>query len=180
MQTIAFLMLCAGFVVAAYATALDVDHVNWLLFSAAAITAIAGVIMQKRLTRAAATSGDVLDLNRRELRESLDNIVRDLGELDAAVAMDGDGLRNAIDDRITPDMRRFADARESMVHLFGLQAYADIMSQFAAGERYVNRVWSSSADGYDEEARACLKKAMAQFVTARDQLNDAMRRRETA
>ena len=40
----------------------------------------------------------------------------------------------------------------SMVHLFGLQTYADIMSEFAAGERYINRVWSASADEYDNEA----------------------------
>lgn len=51
-----------------------------------------------------------------------------------------------------------------MVHLFGLQTYADIMSNFAAGERYINRVWSASADGYDEEADIYLKKAAVQLT----------------
>ena len=67
-------------------------------------------------------------------------------------------------------LRRFAEARESMVHLFGLQTYADIMSSFAAGERYINRVWSASADGYDEEAATYLEKAATQFADAQEQL----------
>ena len=82
----------------------------------------------------------------------------------------GASLREAIDLRLRNDLRRFADARESMVHLFGLQTYADIMSSFAAGERYINRVWSSSADGYDDEAATYLEKAAAQFADAQSQL----------
>ena len=60
-----------------------------------------------------------------------------------------------------------------MVHLFGLQTYADIMSKFAAGERYVNRVWSASADGYDHEASTYLEKAAVQFREAQQQLLQA-------
>jgi hypothetical protein len=60
-----------------------------------------------------------------------------------------------------------------MVHLFGMQTYADIMSHFAAGERYINRVWSSSADGYDAEAETYLHKAAEQFADAQRQLSDA-------
>ena len=70
-------------------------------------------------------------------------------------------------------MRRFADARESLVHLFSLQTYADIMSEFAAGERYVNRVWSASTDGYEDEARDYLEKAALQFREAGRQLDSA-------
>jgi hypothetical protein len=77
---------------------------------------------------------------------------------------------------LRPDLIRFVDARESMVHLFGLQAYADIMSHFAAGERYINRVWSSSADGYDVEAARYLGKAEEQFADAQKQLNEAARK----
>jgi hypothetical protein len=57
------------------------------------------------------------------------------------------------------------------VHLFGLQAYADIMSSFAAGERYINRVWSASADGYDVEAAKYLDKAAQQFAGTQEQLS---------
>jgi hypothetical protein len=60
-----------------------------------------------------------------------------------------------------------------MVHLFGLQVFADVMSAFAAGERYVNRVWSASADGYRHEAITYLHKAATRFREASQQLVDA-------
>ena len=99
--------------------------------------------------------------------------MRDLEELNGDTAADPAGIRDSIDLKLRNDLRRFADARESMVHLFGLQVYADIMSNFAAGERYINRVWSASADGYAEEATAYLGKAATQFGEAQRQLQQA-------
>ena len=173
MKNIAYLLLAGGFLVGAYATALDAQTVDWALFGVAALAAIAGVIIAKRANRAHATSGTVLETNRKELNESIGNIVRDLGEMNAGTAARGDELRDWIDDKLRPDLRRFVDARQSMVHLFGLQTYADIMSEFAAGERYINRVWTSSADGYDAEAETYLGKAAEQFADAQRQLSEA-------
>lgn len=170
MKAIGFILLTLGFLIGAFATALDVENVNWTLFGAAAVGAVAGLLMIKRAAAAHATSEAVLEVNRSELRESIDNIVRDLSEIIGDASAKGASLREAIDLRLRNDLRRFADARESMVHLFGLQTYADIMSHFAAGERYINRVWSASADGYDEEASAYLEKASTQFAEAQEQL----------
>ena len=170
MKAIGFFLLVLGFLVGAFATSLDVENVNWTLFGVAAVGAVLGLILIKRAETAHATSDEVLELNRNELRESIDNIVRDLGEITADASVRETGLRQAIDLRLRDDLRRFADARESMVHLFGLQTYADIMSHFAAGERYINRVWSASADGYDEEAETYLDKAAGQFAEAQEQL----------
>ena len=44
------------------------------------------------------------------------------------------------------------------------------MSRFAGGERYLNRVWSASADGYIDEVHAYLTKARDQLADARDYL----------
>jgi hypothetical protein len=44
------------------------------------------------------------------------------------------------------------------------------MSCFAAGERYLNRVWSASADGYVDEVNAYLDKAQAQFAESLDKV----------
>jgi hypothetical protein len=170
MKRIGFVLLAVGFLAGAYATALDVQDVNWQIFAVAAIGAIAGLILVKRAASAHARSDEVLELNRGELRESIANVVRDLGDIVADKKSRGAALRDAIDLQLRNDLRRFADARGSMVHLFGLQTYADIMSSFAAGERYINRVWSASADGYEEEAETYLEKAAAQFADARDQL----------
>ena len=135
---------------------LVVEAVNWTLFAIAAVAASAGVIIAKRQDSAMARSSSVLESNRNELNESIGNIVRDLGELTNGETLSGGELRTLIDKKLRPDLRRFAEARESMVHLYGLQTYADIMSEFAAGERYINRVWTSSADGYDAEAEKYL------------------------
>ncbi len=173
MKQVGYLLLAAGFLGGAFATSLDVQDVNWTIFSASAVAAFVGLILVKRTASAIARSDTVLELNRGELKESIQNIVRDLNELNTTAVKQGGELREKIDLELRNDLRRFADARQSMVHLFGLQTYADIMSSFAAGERYINRVWSASADGYDEEATAYLKKAGAQFVEAERLLSEA-------
>ena len=173
MKAIGFFLLVVGFLVGAYSTALDVERVNWLMFCMAAIGAILGIILVKRADNAHAQSETVLETNRGELRESIDNVVRDLNSMVEAADHQGEALRAAIDNRLRDDLRRFAEARESMVHLYGLQTYADIMSSFAAGERYINRVWSASVDGYDKEAETYLEKAARQFEDAQAQLAEA-------
>lgn len=163
-------MIAAGFLGAAYATSLHAQQVNWTLFVIAALVSAAGVILSKRLDNANARSESVLSTNRAELNESISNIVSRLDEL---TGTSGGQLRDWIDEKLRPDLIRFADARESMVHLYGLQTYADIMSNFATGERYINRVWSASADGYDAEAKSYLGRAVEQFRDAQSQLAKA-------
>jgi hypothetical protein len=165
-----YVLVAAGFLGGAFATSLDVHNVNWALFAGTAGAAFIGLVLHKRQIGAMARSEEVLELNRVELRESIANVVSDLGEIMQGELTQGAVLRDRIDLKLREDLRRFADARESMVHLFGLQTYADIMSNFATGERYINRVWSASADGYDEEAEAYLKRAAEQFDAAKRQL----------
>lgn len=173
MKAIGFFLLVVGFLIGAYSTALDVESVKWPMFVIAGMGAILGVVMVKRADSAHAQSDTVLATNRGELRESIDNVVRDLQRMVEAADHQGEALRAEIDNRLREDLRRFAEARESMVHLYGLQTYADIMSSFAAGERYINRVWSASVDGYDKEAGIYLEKAARQFADAQSQLADA-------
>lgn len=170
MKNLGYLMVAFGFLGGAFATSLDVENVNWTIFIAMAAAAAIGLFIYKTQVGALARSETVLETNRVELRESIANIVDDLADINNGGLTRGAVLRERIDLKLREDLRRFADARQSMVHLFGLQTYADIMSNFAAGERYINRVWSASADGYDEEAEAYLKKAADQFDEAKQQL----------
>ena len=180
MKPMAYLLIVGGFLVASYATALDERNVDWLLFGIAAAAAVAGVVIAKRVDKSRARSGTVLETNRNELGESIGNVVRELGAIADGKPPRGQELRTWIDDTLRPDLRRFAEARESMVHLFGMQAYADIMSCFASGERYVNRVWSASADGYDGEAADYLARAARQFRNAQAQLRAAAQGADSA
>ena len=174
MRAIGFLLLTGGFLLAAYSTALDTDATAWALFIPAALIGIAGVGVIKHDARGEARSESVLSANRNELTESLGNIVKGLDDIVSRKDSIGiDTLRDEIDRLLRADLRRFADARESMIHLYGMQTYADIMSEFASGERYVNRVWSASADGYVDEAHAYLDRARSQFQHAKGQLASA-------
>jgi len=174
MKIVGYLLLIAGFLAAAYSTALDTQMTNWSYFVPAAIGAIAGVFILKRQSRGEARSEHVLTANRAELGDSLGNIIRGLEAIDSASqSLSATDLREAIDEKLRDDLRRFADARESLIHLYGLQTYADIMSDFAAGERYVNRIWSAAADDYDAEAWTYVGKALDRFREATGRLQAA-------
>jgi hypothetical protein len=63
-----------------------------------------------------------------------------------------------------------SSARESIAYSYGLAAYADVMSPFAAGERYLNRAWCASADGYVDEIHQYLGAAREQFASSLDKV----------
>lgn len=171
MKLTGYLMLLGGFLAAAYFTALDVQAIAWSYFVPSALVLCTGIFILKKQARGESRAEHVLQANQSELNESLGNIVAGLDGLASRVdSIETANLRTEIDDALRDDLRRFADARESMIHLYGIQAYADIMSEFAAGERYVNRVWSASADDYRNEATSYLVKAQGQFRHAQQQL----------
>jgi hypothetical protein len=70
-------------------------------------------------------------------------------------------------ERITAEhVPPFIEARPQLVSRLGLAGYAQLMDRFAAGERQLNRAWSAAADGYEEEAVACLDNAAVLFEEA--------------
>ena len=175
MKPIGYFLLISGFLIGAYSTALDVNSTRWDLFVPAAIVSLIGLFLLKRQARGEAQASHVLTANKTELSESIANIVSELdGIIQTRDGISTDDLRHEIDKRLRDDLRRFATARQSMVHLFGIQTYADIMSEFAAGERNVNRVWSASTDGYRGEAETYLERAVQRFRDAKRQLDTAM------
>lgn len=168
MGGLGYLLLAAGFIGAAYVASLSPTEVDWLQFAPAIGAAAVGVVMIRGARKAAARDSAVLKQNLDLLDRSLQNIVENLDAFRMGSAeIPGHELRFEIDRQFRDDLRNFADARESMIILFGMRAYGEVMSAFAAGERYMNRIWSASADGYEEEARAYIEHAHAQFGQAR-------------
>lgn len=45
------------------------------------------------------------------------------------------------------------------------------MTHYAGGERYLNRVWSASADGYVNEVKDYLERSLEQFQIAKEKLS---------
>ena len=174
MDIIGKLLVTLTFIIGAYLASLHPTEINWLAFLPVIGLGAVGAVLVKKGQRALAGHSELLDGHRNDLQQSLDNIVLNLEQLEAGkLDIPTYEMRFEIDRLLRHDLGRFADARESMVHLYGLQTYADIMSNFATGERYINRVWSSSADGYDAEAEAYLGRAAEQFSHAQAQLTAA-------
>ena len=80
---------------------------------------------------------------------------------------------HCIDEECVEPFSEFAEARQSLVKRFGLEVYADVMTEFASAERYVNRSWSAAADGYVEEIAASLARANHHLQKTAALLNEA-------
>jgi hypothetical protein len=99
------------------------------------------------------------------LRAELDELRRDVAATrEPGVRMERivERAERIISDHVPP----FLDARAELVSRLGLAGYAQLMDRFAAGERQLNRAWSAAADGYEEEAVACLDNAAVLFEEA--------------
>ena len=91
-------------------------------------------------------------------------------------------MHKHIDELLRDHLAQFVTARKSLAHAYGLQEYAEIMSHFASGERYINRLWSASVDGYADEVSEYLTRAQTQFTEALNkilQLNNKLRNHPT-
>jgi len=63
-----------------------------------------------------------------------------------------DGLRDG-------PVQALAECKNSMVARHGMLAYAQFISEVSAGERNLNRAWSTLVDGYPAEALAAAERA---------------------
>lgn len=167
MKTIALLLIVISFLVGAFLSSLDPRSVNWALMAPTLMVGLLGLWLHRKAEHGEIRGGQRLAVDMQVLAGSLEKICRNL----EAVCARGDDLpvyeaRFEIDRLFRDDLNQFVEARESMIHVFGMQNYADVMSNFAAGERYINRVWSASTDGYVDEVRMYLERARAQFTEA--------------
>lgn len=174
MINIARTIVIVAFLAGAFLASLDAEVVNWMFFVPVIIFGVVGIIMLKSGEKAAAKDDTLLATDKKILEQSLNNILLNLRELDGRKdKIPTYDMRFEIDRVFRDDLNNFADSRESMKHLFGLMAYADIMSSFAAGERYLNRVWSASTDGYVDEVLTYVSKAHSQFEHALEEWSKA-------
>jgi hypothetical protein len=164
MRALGYVLIVVGFLGGALTTVLDEETVRWTEFAAAALVATIGIALVRISIRREARAEGKLATNMQVVRDSLDRVAEGFGQLRAELpTMDPYDVRYFIDANFAEQLGRFVAARESIAHVHGLQAYAEVMNDFAAGERYLNRVWSASADGYVDEVEAYVGKAAEQF-----------------
>lgn len=130
-----------------------------------------GVALARIGSKAVAATAEALDTNILTVRNSLDNIVNKVGQLaEEKETIPTYDMSTEIDRLVLDDLNDFVEARQAISHIYGLQSYADVMSHYAGGERYLNRVWSASADGYVNEVKDYISHSLEQFTIARDKL----------
>jgi len=166
MKIIGQVLLWAGFLVASFFTvsSLQIDStpwstINWWGYGGAALVGIIGIVMIR-------TSGNQAEDAERSSAEftEVSSAIQDLNVqiglmLKLFAEKNPPEVVAFIDSKMVPLFNQFADARDSITAKFGMTAFGEVMTFFASGERFINRCWSASADGYIEEAENCAIKA---------------------
>ncbi len=165
MKQIGLLLITIGFLAGTLAAIVDESQVLWGYFAGALAVGVAGVFVARSGRHKMHKSEEKLSENIRSVETSLGNVVRNISTLDSQKhSINTHDVRFRIDELFLADLDIFVQARESIGHVYGLVAYGDVMSSFAAGERYLNRVWSASADGYIDEVNTYIEKSREQFT----------------
>ena len=170
-------LLWAGFLSGALATVFSLEKpdpwstINWPWYLVSAFVCMLGIVAIRISKRTEAVESEKSSADYSILEENIELVIKNLGTLRKSQ----DELRPTeivafIDDQLMDGVREFADAREAIIPQKGLHGYADIMTQFAAGERAVNRAWSAAADGYVDEVTMCLERADTFFQNTRQML----------
>ena len=172
MKKTGYLLITFAFLVGSLAAVTDKLNVQWGYFLAAIIVGVVGVILVHHHEWKNSRSEKKLAVNLKDIKTSLTRIVKNITKLNAEKqSINAYDMHRHIDKLFREDLTTFVEARESLIHAHSVQVYADVMSYFAAGERYLNRVWSASADGYIDEITAYLDKAQVQFTEALNNIN---------
>lgn len=177
MKNVGYLLITAGFILGAFKAAQSVENeVAWGGYFLGFGLSVLGVVLARRAGRVAAGSGGGSH-QIQALTTALDRVVRNIGELDAEKeSLFVYDVHGRIDERFPRDLATFVDARMQIAHAFGLQGYAAVMNEFASGERYLNRAWSASVDGYVDEVHASISRSRSQFEVARERLRELSKR----
>ena len=171
MKKIGYLMITFGFLAGSLAAVVDQISVQWTYFVAGLLAGAVGVALVRIGQRQESRAQGKLTSNIQSIETSLGRIVENMTRLNKEkLSINTYDVRHRIDELFVEDLNIFVQTRQSIAHTYGLGAYADVMSCFAAGERYLNRVWSASADGYIDEVNAYLDKAQEQFVDSLEKI----------
>lgn len=167
MKSLGYILITLGFLAASYFSVIDTERVAWSIVVPSLLVGLAGVALVRMSLRSQSTAADTVRTNIGKLEESLARIVDKATQLDAdKESMNVYDVHTRIDDDFMTDLDIFVENRESIGHAFGLQSYANVMTHFATAERYLNRCWSASSDGYTDEVNTYLARAKDQFTQA--------------
>ncbi len=173
MKLLGFLLVAVGFLAGAYYLTGAGGNVLGTEFLFSFAVALGGVVTLRVVTRKRKGAEEKVIAEVKTVEQSISRLAKGVAELEKEkTSIDVYDLSREIDNRFNEDLERFIDARESIAVAYGLPAYAGVMSHFAAGERYLNRVWSCSVDGYIDEAHTYLARARDQFMQGHTKIKE--------
>ena len=142
---------------------------SWYLISVG--VSVAGIVLLYMNRAVAGKQSETTKSNLKQIKLNLENLITNIARLiKNQHSMPPSKITEFIDDELADDFREFAEGRDSITAEHDLSVFAEVMTQFAAAERSVNRAWSAAADGYVDEASTCLERAEMLLATAREEL----------
>ena len=172
------LLLWSGFIAAAFVSVRQQEFaedkwstVEWPWYVGAMVVGAIGAVMIRKSKAASEQSSSKVEAQYSVLETQLNVLRQAVSELRTMCDhVAPSQMVKLIDDRCAEPFAEFADSRNALVQRFGLQGFADVMTQFASGERFVNRAWSASADGYMDEVSRSLERADFHLQSASEKL----------
>ena len=145
--------------------------VNWLWYGLSMVCGIAGVVLLRKTSRSAEMESERVAEEYSIVTEKLAELRQRIGDLKMHIEkFSPQDVVEYIDDTCAEPFSEFADARNALVQRFGLHAFAEVMTQFASSERFLNRTWSAAADGYMNEAKDSVERSDAHITRASELL----------
>lgn len=118
----------------------------------------ARVAQKKRATAAAGASSErAVDVVKAALDQALS---RTRALRSSAADAPFDQVTTECEAIVRECVERVAGQQESLSREFGFSGYAQVMTPFAAAERWLNRAWSAASDTHRPEVRASLDRAI--------------------
>jgi len=141
--------------------------IPWLWYGLSMALGLIGVVLLRSTAKSAEQETGKVAEQYQTITSSIDKLVGNLTHIkDNLSKMSPQEVLTFIDDECGPPYADFADARNALIQRFGMQPFAEIMTQFASAERFTNRAWSASADGYMNEVKDCVDRAHAHLTEA--------------
>lgn len=167
MKKIGYLLVFVGFIASSLVSVTDVLQVNWVYFGIFLLVCIVGIFMIRSSEKKATLHEETLSRNMIAIVKSLERIVDDVKLIRSGIDPDKpQDVHRRIDEKLPDHLETFIESRKTIGHVYGLHAYGHVMNYFATAERYLNRVWSASADGYIDEVTMYMERSEQQFEEA--------------
>lgn len=175
------LLLWLGFLGGSFSAVLRTENaespwstIPWGMYAGSVLVGVIGVVLLRREKAKQRSESASSDSDLGSVTESLELVSTKVRQLASQLdEMTCEEVLDYIDSECVPHCADFADGRQVIANRFGTAAYAAVMTEFASGERYLNRTWSAAADGYVDEVKLSIGHSNTFMDAAVTCLNNA-------